>query len=234
MEKNSEEADDKEDQSDKLAYLLKNKGSQVSRIINTHTGLSCIAVHQANLAEKIHCSCILIVMDALSDPTGTKATISNVVLQSALFLLAELFAWQIVSISIVQRLSGHPPMSPARKKVFARQKKNINQVHRKSKVPRRMTKTGKHFQFYYSCFNLKLRPFIRLMFFLLTFDNDDPCFVEKLDALKIYMIDKQMAFENLTQRFLAINNPFQKTETQQKMIMYKQPIARRRRSGSIW
>ncbi|KAA6398340.1 MAG: hypothetical protein EZS28_006136, partial [Streblomastix strix] len=41
-----------------------------------------------------------------------------------------------------------------------------------------------------------------------TFDKDDPSFIEKLDALKIYMIGKQMAFEDLTQRFPAMNNTF--------------------------
>ncbi|KAA6376915.1 MAG: hypothetical protein EZS28_027557 [Streblomastix strix] len=50
-----------------------------------------------------------------------------------------------------------------------------------------------------------------------TFDKDDPRFIEKLDALKIYMIGKQMAFEDLTQRFPAMNNTFSKTDTQQKM-----------------
>ncbi|KAA6309494.1 MAG: hypothetical protein EZS28_056500, partial [Streblomastix strix] len=50
-----------------------------------------------------------------------------------------------------------------------------------------------------------------------TFDKDDPHFIEKLDALKIYMIGKQMAFEDLTQRFPAMNKIFSKTDTQQKM-----------------
>ncbi|KAA6357863.1 MAG: hypothetical protein EZS28_046610 [Streblomastix strix] len=50
-----------------------------------------------------------------------------------------------------------------------------------------------------------------------TFDKDDPRFIEKLDALKLYMLSKQMAFEDLTQRFPAMNNTFSKTETQQKM-----------------
>ncbi|KAA6393843.1 MAG: hypothetical protein EZS28_010633 [Streblomastix strix] len=51
-----------------------------------------------------------------------------------------------------------------------------------------------------------------------TFDMNDPRFIEKLDALKLYMLSKQMAFEDLTQRFPAMNNTFSKTETQQKMI----------------
>ncbi|KAA6373082.1 MAG: hypothetical protein EZS28_031393, partial [Streblomastix strix] len=50
-----------------------------------------------------------------------------------------------------------------------------------------------------------------------TFDKDDPRFIEKLDALKLYMVSKQMAFEDLTQRFPAMNNTFSKSETQQKM-----------------
>ncbi|KAA6384973.1 MAG: hypothetical protein EZS28_019501 [Streblomastix strix] len=50
-----------------------------------------------------------------------------------------------------------------------------------------------------------------------TFDKDDPRFIEKLDALKLYMLSKQMTFEDLTQRFPAMNNTFSKTETQQKM-----------------
>ncbi|KAA6380944.1 MAG: hypothetical protein EZS28_023527 [Streblomastix strix] len=50
-----------------------------------------------------------------------------------------------------------------------------------------------------------------------TFDKDDPRFIEKLDALKLYMVSKQMAFEDLTQRFPAMNNTFSKPETQQKM-----------------
>ncbi|KAA6400222.1 MAG: hypothetical protein EZS28_004251 [Streblomastix strix] len=50
-----------------------------------------------------------------------------------------------------------------------------------------------------------------------TFDKDDPRFIEKLDALKLYMVSKQMAFEDLTQRFPAMNGTFSKTETQQKM-----------------
>ncbi|KAA6384908.1 MAG: hypothetical protein EZS28_019562, partial [Streblomastix strix] len=50
-----------------------------------------------------------------------------------------------------------------------------------------------------------------------TFDKDDPHFIEKLDVLKIYVIGKQMAFEDLTQRFPAMNNTFSKTDTQQKM-----------------
>ncbi|KAA6386772.1 MAG: hypothetical protein EZS28_017699, partial [Streblomastix strix] len=50
-----------------------------------------------------------------------------------------------------------------------------------------------------------------------TFDKNDPHFIEKLDALKIYMIGKQMAYEDLSQRFPAMNNTFSKTNTQQKM-----------------
>ncbi|KAA6387859.1 MAG: hypothetical protein EZS28_016611, partial [Streblomastix strix] len=50
-----------------------------------------------------------------------------------------------------------------------------------------------------------------------TFDKDDPRFIEKLDALKLYMLSKQMAFEDLTQRFPAMNGTFSKPETQQKM-----------------
>ncbi|KAA6372063.1 MAG: hypothetical protein EZS28_032411 [Streblomastix strix] len=81
-------------ESDKLAYLLKNKGREMSMIINALSGLSYLAGHQdtANHAEMMCSSCILIVMDALSDPTGTKATIPDGVLQNVLFLLAELFA----------------------------------------------------------------------------------------------------------------------------------------------
>ncbi|KAA6368967.1 MAG: hypothetical protein EZS28_035506 [Streblomastix strix] len=51
-----------------------------------------------------------------------------------------------------------------------------------------------------------------------TFYKDDPRFIEKLDAPKLYMFGKQMAFEDLTQRFPAMNNKFSKNETQQKMI----------------
>ncbi|KAA6364403.1 MAG: hypothetical protein EZS28_040070, partial [Streblomastix strix] len=51
-----------------------------------------------------------------------------------------------------------------------------------------------------------------------TFDKDDPRSIEKLDAFKINMIGKQMVFEDLTQRFPAMNNTFSKTEMQQKMI----------------
>ncbi|KAA6387986.1 MAG: hypothetical protein EZS28_016488 [Streblomastix strix] len=54
-----------------------------------------------------------------------------------------------------------------------------------------------------------------------TFDMDDPHFIEKLDALKIYMISEQLAFEDLNQRFPAMNNIFLKTSTQQK-ITYAQ------------
>ncbi|KAA6375519.1 MAG: hypothetical protein EZS28_028956 [Streblomastix strix] len=50
-----------------------------------------------------------------------------------------------------------------------------------------------------------------------TFDNGDPRFMDMLDALKLYMLSKQMAFEDLTQRFPAMNNTFSKPETQQKM-----------------
>ncbi|KAA6371110.1 MAG: hypothetical protein EZS28_033364 [Streblomastix strix] len=50
-----------------------------------------------------------------------------------------------------------------------------------------------------------------------TFDKDDPHFIEKLDALKIFMVGKQMAFEDLGQSFPAMNNTFSKTDTQQKM-----------------
>ncbi|KAA6365145.1 MAG: hypothetical protein EZS28_039329 [Streblomastix strix] len=50
-----------------------------------------------------------------------------------------------------------------------------------------------------------------------TFDMDDPRFIEQLDELKLYMLSKQMAFEDLTQRFTAVNNTISKTETQQKM-----------------
>ncbi|KAA6356034.1 MAG: hypothetical protein EZS28_048439, partial [Streblomastix strix] len=50
-----------------------------------------------------------------------------------------------------------------------------------------------------------------------TFDKDDPHFIEKLDVLKIYMVGKQMAFEDLIKKFPAMNNTFSKTETQQKM-----------------
>ncbi|KAA6403401.1 MAG: hypothetical protein EZS28_001083, partial [Streblomastix strix] len=50
-----------------------------------------------------------------------------------------------------------------------------------------------------------------------TFDKDDPRFIEKLDALKLYMLSKQKAFEDLTQRFPAMNNTFSKSDTQQKM-----------------
>ncbi|KAA6393247.1 MAG: hypothetical protein EZS28_011225, partial [Streblomastix strix] len=64
----------------------------MSMIINALAGLSCLAGHQANHAEMMRSSCILIVMEALSDPTGTKAAIPDGVLQNALFLLAELFA----------------------------------------------------------------------------------------------------------------------------------------------
>ncbi|KAA6358758.1 MAG: hypothetical protein EZS28_045715, partial [Streblomastix strix] len=50
-----------------------------------------------------------------------------------------------------------------------------------------------------------------------TFDKDDPQFIEKLDALKIYMIGKQLVFKDLSQRFPAMNNTFSKTDTQKKM-----------------
>ncbi|KAA6367001.1 MAG: hypothetical protein EZS28_037474 [Streblomastix strix] len=49
------------------------------------------------------------------------------------------------------------------------------------------------------------------------FDKDNPRFLEKLDALKTNMQSKLMAFEDLNQRFPAMNNIFSKTETQQKM-----------------
>ncbi|KAA6400307.1 MAG: hypothetical protein EZS28_004166 [Streblomastix strix] len=38
-----------------------------------------------------------------------------------------------------------------------------------------------------------------------TIDKDDSHFIEKLDALKIYMISKQMAFEDLIQLFHSFN-----------------------------
>ncbi|KAA6360623.1 MAG: hypothetical protein EZS28_043850, partial [Streblomastix strix] len=44
-----------------------------------------------------------------------------------------------------------------------------------------------------------------------------PGFMEKLDTLKLYMVGKQIAFEDLTQRFPAMNNTFSKSDTQQKM-----------------
>ncbi|KAA6397520.1 MAG: hypothetical protein EZS28_006949, partial [Streblomastix strix] len=50
-----------------------------------------------------------------------------------------------------------------------------------------------------------------------TFDKDDPRFIEKLDALKLYMLSKQMKYEDLTQRFPAMISTFSKPETQQKM-----------------
>ncbi|KAA6390272.1 MAG: hypothetical protein EZS28_014203 [Streblomastix strix] len=50
-----------------------------------------------------------------------------------------------------------------------------------------------------------------------TFDKDEPRFIEKLDALKLYKLSKKMTFEDLSQRFPAMNNTFSKTETQQKM-----------------
>ncbi|KAA6401003.1 MAG: hypothetical protein EZS28_003470 [Streblomastix strix] len=49
------------------------------------------------------------------------------------------------------------------------------------------------------------------------FDKDNPRFIEKLNALKQYMLSKQMAFEDQTQRFPMMNNSLSKTETQQKM-----------------
>ncbi|KAA6403120.1 MAG: hypothetical protein EZS28_001349 [Streblomastix strix] len=45
-----------------------------------------------------------------------------------------------------------------------------------------------------------------------------PLFIEKLDALKLNMLSKQMAFEDLTQRFPAMNNTVSKTQMQQMMI----------------
>ncbi|KAA6396025.1 MAG: hypothetical protein EZS28_008444 [Streblomastix strix] len=51
-----------------------------------------------------------------------------------------------------------------------------------------------------------------------TFDRNDSRFMKKLDALQLYMLSKQMAFKDLTQRFPALNNTFSKIETQQKMI----------------
>ncbi|KAA6382619.1 MAG: hypothetical protein EZS28_021855 [Streblomastix strix] len=49
------------------------------------------------------------------------------------------------------------------------------------------------------------------------FDKGDPRFKEKLVALKLYILSKQMAFEDLTQRFPAMNNTSSKSETQQKV-----------------
>ncbi|KAA6398995.1 MAG: hypothetical protein EZS28_005481 [Streblomastix strix] len=42
-------------------------------------------------------------------------------------------------------------------------------------------------------------------------------FMERLNAHKLYILSKQMAYEDRIQRFPAINNTFSKTETQQKM-----------------
>ncbi|KAA6371838.1 MAG: hypothetical protein EZS28_032635, partial [Streblomastix strix] len=64
-------------ESDNLAYLLKNIGREMSMIINALAGLNCLAGHQANHAEIMRSCCILIVMEALSDPTGTKAGTLN-------------------------------------------------------------------------------------------------------------------------------------------------------------
>ncbi|KAA6395834.1 MAG: hypothetical protein EZS28_008634 [Streblomastix strix] len=50
-----------------------------------------------------------------------------------------------------------------------------------------------------------------------TFEKYDPRYMKKQDAFKIYVLSKQMAFEDLIQRFPAINNTFSKTEMQQKM-----------------
>ncbi|KAA6371419.1 MAG: hypothetical protein EZS28_033054 [Streblomastix strix] len=51
----------------------------------------------------------------------------------------------------------------------------------------------------------------------LIFDKDDPCFIEKLDTLKLYVLSKQMAYEDLTQKFPAMINIYLKTDMQQKM-----------------
>ncbi|KAA6384179.1 MAG: hypothetical protein EZS28_020294 [Streblomastix strix] len=98
------------------------------------------------------------------------------------------------------------------------EKEQQSSVHRKNKAHWRTTKTKKALLVLEFMPKPEIGDFLADQGFVpLTFDKGDHHFIEKLDAFKIYMICQQMAFEDLTQRFPAMNNTFSKTETQLKM-----------------
>ncbi|KAA6354089.1 MAG: hypothetical protein EZS28_050384, partial [Streblomastix strix] len=61
------------------------------------------------------------------------------------------------------------------------------------------------------------------------FDKNDPHFMQKQEALNLNMLSKQMTFEDLIQRFPAINNTFSKSEAQQKMNYAQMPNSQEER-----